>query len=97
MRCVFREFRDGGQFYEERVTLWRASSLDEGIARAEAEASEYAEDLSVEYVGFAQAYLLSDEVGDGAEVFSLIRGSELEPEDYLDAFFDSGTERQAGK
>lgn len=95
VRCVFREQRDGAQYYEERVTLWQSASVDEGIERAEAEAREYAEVLAVEYLGFAQGYLLSDDVGDGAEVFSLIRGSELDPEGYLDAFFDTGTERQA--
>jgi len=30
----------------------------------------------------------------GAEVFSLLRESDLEPDAYLDAFFDTGTERQ---
>lgn len=31
---------------------------------------------------------------DGAEVFSLMRDSDLEPDDYLDAFFSTGNERQ---
>lgn len=28
--------------YEERITLWQAPSIDEAIAKAEAEAAEYA-------------------------------------------------------
>ncbi|ROP44674.1 hypothetical protein [Pseudokineococcus lusitanus] len=100
VRCIFHSELDGTGMYEERVTLWRTSSMDEAVERAEAEAHEYAAILSTppadptEYVGLAQAYLLSDTPGDGAEVFSLIRGSDLEPEDYLDTFFDTGTERQ---
>jgi hypothetical protein len=31
---------------------------------------------------------------DGAEVFSLMRDSQLAPAEYLDAFFDTGSERQ---
>jgi hypothetical protein len=43
----------------------------------------------------AQSYELYDEPGDGAEVFSLIRVSDLEPSDYVDRYFDTGTERQS--
>jgi hypothetical protein len=46
------------------------------------------------YLGLAQAYRLGDPPGDGAEVFSLVRGSDLGDEAYLDTFFDTGTERQ---
>jgi pentatricopeptide repeat protein len=44
--------------------------------------------------GLAQAYALSDDLGDGAEVFSLMRDSDLGPDDYLDAFFSTGDERE---
>jgi hypothetical protein len=52
--------------------------------------------MSFRYLGLAQAYRLADDVGHGAEVYSLIRDSDLEPEAYLDAYFDTGAERQAG-
>lgn len=90
VRCVFRHEPVGG--YEERVTLWPASSADDAIARAEAEAADY----PAEYVGLAQAYALFDEPGPGAEVFSLIRRSELAPDAYLTRFFDTGAEIQGG-
>jgi len=83
--------------FEERVTLWRATSPDEAIRRAEDEAREYAstiEEAPGTYLGLAQAYRLVDQPGDGAEVFSLIRRSELPADDYLDAFFDTGDEYQ---
>lgn len=48
-----------------------------------------------EYLGLAQAFRLFDaQVGHGMEIFSPARDSPLEPSAYLDAFFDTGTERQ---
>lgn len=100
VRCVFRHHGDP-QTYEERVTLWRTPSMSAAIEMAESEALDHAADLSTppgpltEYTGLAQAYLLSDVPGNGAEVFSLIRASAADPEDYLDTFFDTGAERQA--
>lgn len=82
--------------YEERITLWRASSADEAIERAEAEAEEYAagiEETPVTYLGLAQCFHLFDEPGDGAEIFSLMRDSDLDHDDYIDSFFDTGSER----
>jgi hypothetical protein len=94
VRCVFEhESDDAEHSYEERVTLWRAGSFDEAIALAEAEATEYAGDLTrTRYLGLAQAYVLADEPGHGAEVFSLIRDSQLTPDVHLDAFGETGTE-----
>jgi hypothetical protein len=98
VRCVFafeRVSEDAARTYEERVTLWRASSHDAAIERAEAEARDYADVLApAEYVGLAQSYELPDAPADGVEVFSLLRDSDLTLSDYLDAFFDTGTERQ---
>ena len=99
VRCVFScgwPATGGRPLYEERITLWRASSVEDAVARAEAEAQTYAasiEDSPDRFLGLAQAYRLDDEPGDGAEVFSLVRESDLPAEDYLDAFFDTGSER----
>lgn len=86
--------------YEERVTLWQAADAETAITLAEQEAREYAATVNgppgwpTEYVGLAQAYLLVDSPSHGAEVFSLMRSSTLDPETYLDVYFDSGTEHQ---
>ena len=37
---------------------------------------------------------MAEPLGDGAEVFSLMRDSDLTPHEYLDHFFDTGDERQ---
>jgi hypothetical protein len=93
VRCVLQD--RPRHAYEERITLWRTRSFKDAIAFAEADARGYARDLEDgTYVGLAQAYELFDEPGHGAEVFSLIRVSALSPENYLSAFFDTGTERQ---
>ena len=100
VRCLFSNTADGdtGFFYEERVTLWSAADMSAAIALAEAEAQEYAAVFdTTRYVGLAQCYWLADEPGHGAEIFSLIRGSDLEANDYLDRFFDTGTELQRGQ
>lgn len=104
VRCIFKsnwlavldEVPDGSTYYEERITIWRADSLDHAIALAEAEAVEYAEKLRPEdeYLGLAQAYNLDGPPEHGAEVFSLLRTSSLSPDDYINAFFDTGAENQ---
>ena len=77
--------------YEERSTLWRATSAEDAIAKAEAEAAEYVwEDLTV--LPLFQSYRLADKPEDASEVFSLIRHSPLPPDEYLDAFFSTGNE-----
>ncbi len=81
--------------YEERIVLVRASSLDHAIEKAEEEAVSYASDIDADYIGFAQAFHIYDEIiGEHTEVFSLIRDSPLDNEAYIDRHFDTGTERQ---
>lgn len=81
--------------YEERVLLFDAADEDAAIIDAEVEAAEYAagHDDCVALSLF-QSYRLADVAGHRAEVFSLMRDSDLEPDDYLDEFFDTGAERQ---
>ncbi len=80
--------------YEERITLWRADSFASAIELAEAEADEYGADTESRRLDISQAFELFEPPGHGAEVFSLMRDSDLPASEYLDAFFDTGTERQ---
>ena len=106
VRCVFEWKGQTGvrkRLYEERVLLWRAVDFDDAITKAEVEAVEYvagreaADPGPSRYLAFAQAYQLSewDEPGNGIEVFSMLRGSDLEPGKYLTRFFDTGDENNA--
>lgn len=97
VRCVFAFVGDDGPYYDERVTIWRASSFDAAIVLAEADAEEHAEILDATYLGGPQAFHLFVEdrpIEPGDEVFSLIRRSDLGPDAYLSHFFDTGREHQ---
>ncbi len=80
--------------FEERITLWRTASAEDAIARAEREAAEYTNTVGGRALDLFQSYWLPEEPADGAEVFSLIRDSELAPDAYLNTFFDTGAEYQ---
>ena len=98
VRCVFAWSGWDGEPYEERITLWRARSLDHAIELAEQEAEGYAVDVGAQYLHLSQAYAIGEasEIGSGTEVFSLLRDSDLAPDDYLDAFFSTGGEHIQG-
>ncbi len=95
VRCVFQTRSGDGFAYEERVTLWQSDGIDEAIAMAETEAGGHAEETKAEYTGMAQAYWLPAPPSTGTQVFSLVRESELDSDDYLDQFFDTGREAQS--
>lgn len=95
VRTVFRLSRDATVTYEERLTLWQARGSSSAVALAEIEANDYTDSLEgCTYTGLAQAYQLFEAPHHGAEVFSLMRDSELAPDSYLTTFFDTGRERQ---
>lgn len=104
VRCIFaspenkpwgpHDLPEGEIDYEERITLWQSATAEEAIALAEADAAEYAEILECEYTGLAQSYWLPEPPGHGQEVFSLIRRSALEQDDYVDQLFSTGTEHE---
>ena len=93
VRCFFRW--PDYNCYEERITVWRAMSFDEAIAKAEREARRYAsEGSSFVYLDIAQAYHMVDRLKEGAEVFSLLRESDLGADAYIDRYFMTGAERE---
>ncbi|HEX3958842.1 MAG TPA: hypothetical protein VHZ03_19805 [Trebonia sp.] len=92
VRCVYWWAEWDNQPFEERITLWRTTSLAHAVELAEQEAMRYASDDSgIEYVGFCQGYgpCEGDNVRDGMVVFSLLRDSDLPPDKYIEAFFDT--------
>lgn len=83
--------------FEERVTIWLASTSEEAIGLAEADSSEYCDGLDgVSYVGFSESFKMYDAPENGAEVFSLMRQSSLSAEAYITRFYDTGGERRIG-
>ena len=97
IRWSKREDQAKRHVYEERITAWNAPSLDEAIELAEADAKRYADQEGFEALDLFQGYWLFDSIeriDDGTEVFSLLRESDLDSAEYLDAFFDTGNERE---
>jgi hypothetical protein len=81
--------------YEERIIVLKASSFDEAISEAEKEANEYADPESgTIYLEFVNVFKLYEkDIEHRTEVYSLMRESNLKPKNYLDTFFDTGTEK----
>jgi hypothetical protein len=84
------------RLYEERIVLVRARSDAEAMAKADRAAAEYASACGGIWVGeYVCTYetTLEEQVGDGDEVWSLMRDSSLREEDYLKRYFVTGEER----
>jgi hypothetical protein len=95
VRCVFQWTSYAEKPYEERITLWCATTVEEAVTFAEREAADYAQSGNeMAYLGLAQAFVLDEDtkLGHGIEVFSLLRDSELPPNEYIDKFFAAGEE-----
>lgn len=94
-KLIFRHVNNetgNSRSFEERVVLVHADTEEAASRRAEELAKEY-EDSNTEYTGFIQLFHIFDEsIGDGTEVFSLIRESQLSTDEYLDSFYDTGGE-----
>lgn len=99
-RCIIqwrnKTPREKKFLYEERITFWQCKDLDEAIELGEAEAVSYAKNLGETCLDLVQAYLLKDVLtfGNGTEIFSLLRESDLPAKEYLDRHFDTGFERE---
>ena len=93
VRTVFLHTDFEETTYEERVTIHRAISLDAAIANGESCAAKY-ESEATRYLGYISAFEIHDEIGEGSEVYSLMRKSQLSPDEYIDRFFDTGQECQ---
>jgi len=96
VRLVYRLTGSIEPAYEERILIVRAVDSDDAIARAEQISRDTYESENTVYTEYAMAFNIFDEdgdsLGDGVEVFSLIRKSELGVADYLDRFHDTGAE-----
>jgi len=91
---MFHDVQNDSYKYEERVVLVHAPTEHEAMQKAETFAKAYETDR-ITYVGFVQLFHIFDDViGDGTEVFSLIRDSQLTVDEYLDHFYDTGGERE---
>lgn len=100
VRSLFRSDRtDNGQpcrAFEERVVLFRAESFEEALAKGEAEAKEYAAGGSpTKVLDHIVAFSIhDDEIGEGVEVWSCIRGLDISDEEFVRRFYEGEYSRQ---
>lgn len=97
VRLVYRHTLVAGQTYEERILVVRAKSAEDAIEMAEEISVREYEDESTERLEYAMTFNIFDCDGPylppGTEVFSLMRVSDLAPDEYLDRFHSTGSER----
>ena len=87
---------NGNPVFEERVVIVNASNQDEAIELAEIEAKEYAQINNGFYLSWIGVYEAKESkvAFDGIqEVYSIMRNDDSSDEDYLDYFYDTGSER----
>jgi len=91
-------YRFSEDMVEERVTLWLATTDEEAIALAEAEAREYVEGMSMTYLGHPEAFatfIANVPIKPGMEVFSSLGEVGLPPGQYLKKIIrDAESERR---
>jgi hypothetical protein len=93
VRSLF--YDDELKAYEERTVLFKATSEDEAFTKAEEDAKTYASQVNSVYVGYSDLFhLIDEELGEAAEIFSLMRTPSIDAETYISRFLDTGTERR---
>ena len=100
-KCIFRHptarAEPVSSVYEERVIVTRARDFQAAMAKAEEEeeARECCALLDAEYLDHVSVFSIdATELGDKAEVYSLMRTSPLASDEYLDTFYDTGAEHE---
>ncbi|WP_269539483.1 DUF4288 domain-containing protein [Cerasicoccus fimbriatus] len=98
VRCLFSHptrARKGETLFEERITLWKCASENEAYLKAETEAAKYATEANCIFIRATDAFHLFDElVSEGSEVWSTMRGSRFNAEQYEDTFISTSADRQ---
>lgn len=102
VKGIFRWYmKDTGETarFEDRVTLFKATSFDEAIEMAKKEAIEYCEEYPtanylIESLGIWETFSLQTEVIEqGEEVFSQLFHSYLDAKDYIQKYYPKSEER----
>ncbi len=97
-KCIFRHQAlskdDLINTYEERIIIIESESFDWAIVKAENEAKKYAAiEKKCEYINFIDCYKLGkNDFKDKSEIYSLMRSSSLDPDEYISRYYHDGTE-----
>ena len=97
MRSIYRSASTDSNMrysYEERTVLFHEVAFENAIAKARKEAEDYIQDSEMITTDYFSAFeIYTDGFESGTEVFSLIRDSDMENNDYVNSFYDTGGER----
>ena len=98
VKCLFyhptRKKDTEAFLYEERIKLWQANSYDEAYKKAEIEAEIYASEANAVFVTPTDSFMLFDKVlNEGVEVYSIMRGSNLNEKTYRNTFCTTNRDR----
>ncbi len=98
VKCLFhhptRKRAGEAYLYEERITLWMATSFEGAYLKAKEEALQYADESNSVFIQPVSAFHLFDErITEGTEVFSIMRGSNFDPSSYRDTFCNTDLDR----
>ncbi len=98
VRCLFthpnRAKSGDGTLYEERITLWKCASDEEAYLKAENEAKEYEKEDCIFIKATDCFHLFDESIGEGTELWSVMRGSFLTPEIYEETFCNTSRDRK---
>lgn len=101
VKCIFShpelEKKENHNVFEERITICKARSLDKAVKKAEKEAKQYAKDTGCHYTDVCDAYYMTDELGEGSEIYSFMIETKFNQEKYLDKFFDVPKKKKSKK
>ena len=96
VKCIFRHdgLAEKGIVYEERIVLFKANSFDEAKDLAEAEAEAYiGSEGKITCTDYMQVFhLFDDQIESGTEIYSIMRTSDKSEKDFIDHYYDDGTE-----
>lgn len=87
---------EGHPVFEERVVVLSAKGQDEAVGIAEAEAIQYAKEHKGSYLEWVSVYEAKESTltFEGVqEIYSIMRHDDSSNDDYLDYFYDTGSER----
>ncbi|MGZ0707299.1 DUF4288 domain-containing protein [Coraliomargarita sp. W4R53] len=98
VRCLFshpKGEKDGdGTLYEERITLWKCDEWQDAYIKAEQEAKEYEKESNCIFIRATDSFhLFDEELKEGTEVWSTMRGSFLNADTYENTFCVTSRDR----
>jgi hypothetical protein len=76
-----------GGVYNEQLTMWIADSPEQACDLARSQTADYCRDVHEELLDYQEVWQMFDYLRQGGEVFTSLRESSLDPDDYVSRYF----------